>query len=76
VNVGVASGLNFPDGLAGGPHIAAKNGPLLLTDSASLPSPTATYLTNNKSTLSTAYIYGGTAAVSSGVEAAVLAAIT
>lgn len=76
VNVGVASGLTFPDGLAGGPHIAAKNGPLLLVAPDSLPAPTASYLTNNKATLSTAYIYGGTAAVSAGVEAAVLAAIT
>jgi autotransporter-associated beta strand protein len=75
-NVGVASGLNFPDGLAGGPHAGSKNGPLLLTDSGSLPGPTATYLTNNRATISTAYIYGGTSAVSAGVEASILAAIT
>ena len=70
---GMASGLDFPDALAAGPRLARLGEPLLLTDPASLPSTVAAYLTANKATITHVEIYGGTAAVSSAIEAAVAA---
>ena len=49
--VGIAYGLNFPDALAGGAHIGEKHGPLLLTNTESLPGTVAQYLTDNKATI-------------------------
>jgi hypothetical protein len=61
--VGLATGEAFPDALAGGAHIGAKDGPLLLTRSASLPSVIATYLGANKGSITTVFVYGGATAV-------------
>jgi putative cell wall-binding protein len=41
----VATGVNFPDALAGGPAAAYQNAPLLLVTASAVPSPTATELT-------------------------------
>ena len=72
-SVAVASGVNFPDALAGGAHIARKPGPLLLTDPFSLSPATDQYVRANKSTIGVAFIYGGPAAVSDAVAAQVQA---
>ena len=56
--VGVASGQDFPDALAGGAHIGAFSGPLLLTDPSTLSPSTAGYLSANVSTVKAAYLYG------------------
>src|SRR5206468_9645523 len=74
--VGVADGLNFPDALAGGAHIARLGGPLLLTDPSVLSTPTDAYLRANRSTIASAYVYGGTVAVSDAVQAQIQAALT
>ena len=66
--VGVARGDLFPDSLSGGAHIGKKGGPMLLTAPFALSSPTSTYLSANKAGLDTVYIYGGTDAVSAGVQ--------
>ena len=70
--VAIASGANFPDALAGGAHIARRGGPLLLTPPTNPPglsSFTAAYLRDNHLTIAELFIYGGPAAVSSGVQA-------
>jgi len=69
--IGIASGLLFPDALSGGAHIGRLGGPLLLTDPQTLPISTEAYLAENRTTDMSAYIYGGTFAVSDAVEAAV-----
>ena len=62
--IGVASGTNFPDALAGGAHIGMRGGPLLLTKPTSLTAVTQTYLDANKAGITVGYVYGGTSAVS------------
>ena len=43
--IGLASGTNFPDALAGGAHIARFSGPMLLTDPSDALAATQAYLT-------------------------------
>jgi hypothetical protein len=64
----------FADALAGSALAAAKQGPLLLTATDSLNPYTKTELTNlSRSADTTAYILGGTGAISAQVEADVAA---
>jgi putative cell wall-binding protein len=67
--VGIASGVTFADALAGGAFLAHKDGPLLLSDSDVLPTPTNLYLTANKAPVTSSFIFGGTNAISSTVQA-------
>lgn len=61
----VATGSNFPDGLAGGPVAALVPGPLLLVASTSLPSAVASEL--SRLGPDKVYVLGGTSSVSDGV---------
>ncbi|MCV0403144.1 MAG: cell wall-binding repeat-containing protein [Chloroflexi bacterium] len=61
----VATGANFPDGLAGGPVAALVPGPLLLVASTSLPSAVASEL--SRLGPDKVYVLGGTSSVSDGV---------
>lgn len=63
----LASGENYPDALVGGPLAVAKNAPLLLTESASLPSSTKNEIKRVLPPGGTVYVLGGNNAVSSGV---------
>ncbi|HWW53152.1 MAG TPA: cell wall-binding repeat-containing protein, partial [Acidimicrobiales bacterium] len=75
--VGVASGLVFADALSGGAMMGKLGGPMLLVNpSAPLPPSINTFLTNNKSTITQAYIYGGPAALGNDVQTAVQTALT
>ena len=74
--VGIASGQNFPDGLSGGAEIGQADGPLLLSAPSALSGPTQDYLSANRDAIEVAVLYGGTAALSDAVEAAVHTAIT
>jgi hypothetical protein len=65
--VGVATGTGFPDALAGGAQLALMGGPLLLSSVASVPTATVNYLTADHTTLTNAYVYGGTAVLGSTV---------
>lgn len=69
----VATGQNFPDGLAGGPVAALVPGPLLLVASNSLPSVVAAELARLDP--DTVYVLGGPSAVSDGVTHAIRAAL-
>ena len=61
----VANGLSFPDALAGGPSGGAFGGPMLLTQSTSLPPATAAELmVRNPARI---YVLGGTSVVSASV---------
>lgn len=61
----VASGLGFPDALAGGPSAGAALGPLLLTAPATLPTPTRQQLQRLKPVR--VFVLGGTSVISNGV---------
>lgn len=62
----VATGLNFPDALAGGAAAAKAGGPLLLVQPDSIPAEIATELT--RLTPASIVVLGGTAAVSDAVQ--------
>lgn len=74
--VGLATGLQYPDALAGGVAAALLGGPLLLTDPNSLPAPAVTYLKGVAPWTATADVFGGTAVVSQGVVSSVQQDIT
>jgi hypothetical protein len=65
--VGLARGGDFPDALAGGAHIAALGGPLLLTPSDSLHPVVSAYVCDASEQLTEGFAYGGAAALSDGV---------
>ncbi len=70
-SVGVASGEAFADALSGGAFEAHHGGPILLTTAIALPAPTIGYLNDGRSTIVNVTIFGGTSAVSTGVQTAV-----
>jgi parallel beta-helix repeat protein len=74
--VGIATGFNFPDALAGGAAAGvARDGVVLLTEPDSLPGATRNMLAAHKDDYLWVEIYGGEAAVSSTVRDAVDAAM-
>jgi putative cell wall-binding protein len=72
--IAIASDATFADALAGAPHLASLGGGLLLTDGAQLSTPVADELRARSDGLREIAIYGGTAAVSAGVEDAIVTA--
>lgn len=69
----VATGANFPDGLAGGPVAALVPGPLLLVSPTALPGSVASEL--DRLDPSKVYVLGGTGSVSDGVVRSIDAAL-
>ena len=65
--VGLASSATFPDALSGGPHIAARGGPVLLTGPDALPVEVSGYLCDVAATAEDVIVYGGTGVVSAAV---------
>ena len=65
----VATGAAFPDALAAGPAATKAGGPVLLTQSGTLPAATRAELV--RLAPSTIYLLGGTSAVSEGVRQAI-----
>jgi putative cell wall-binding protein len=70
---GVASGVNYPDALAGSATMAEGDSPLLLTDPNTLSAPTAAYLAANKASFTDKlfYMFGGQLAISNNVQDAI-----
>ncbi len=66
--LGIATAQQFPDGLGAGCAEGKLGTGLLLTKTTSLPSAISTKITTHKNTIATVRFYGGTAAVSTGVE--------
>lgn len=69
--VGIATGENFPDALAGGVLQGKAGSVMLLTRRASLHDATRVALTENATDISTVTFFGGVGAVSDDVRAAV-----
>ena len=74
-DVGVASGTVFPDALTGGSFQAHAGGPIVLSDPATLPTSTGSYLTTSDTTIVTTNLFGGTAALSVSVATAIATAL-
>lgn len=70
--VGIATGEQFPDGLAGGAACGARGQALVLTRSAALPMTDATFIDDRWLRIHRPVVLGGTSAVSSSVADAVL----
>ena len=68
-HVNLATGQQFPDALAGGPHGGQESAPILLTATATDPgAATLTFLSARSSTLRSGHVFGGTAAVSQSAQ--------
>lgn len=65
--VGLATGTRFPDALSGGSHIARYGGPMLLSGPDRLHNAAEAYLAGRGAMIDAGVVYGGTAALSSGV---------
>ncbi|WP_344659694.1 cell wall-binding repeat-containing protein [Catenulispora subtropica] len=61
--VGLATGHNWPDALAGGALLEADSGPLLLADKATTPGPEARYLRTEAAAINEVVVNGGTGVV-------------
>ncbi len=70
---GIASGTNWPDALSGGSRVGSFDGPLLLSDPATLPSSVGAFLATHRESLESVEIYGGDEAVASQVNLEALA---
>lgn len=75
VVVGIASGFDFPDALAGGVFVARGGGPVVLSGGDQLVGPTQTWLSDHAATLQRVYLFGGPAALSPAVEDATRVAV-
>ncbi len=62
--VGIATGWDFPDALAGGAFMGVEGGPVLLTDPRTLQSADGLYIAEHHASLQQAFLFGGTAALS------------
>ncbi|MBA4370068.1 MAG: hypothetical protein C0418_00625 [Coriobacteriaceae bacterium] len=69
----IATGRNWPDALGGSALAGVVDGPLLLTDTGSLPAPVLAEI--RRLGAKKAYILGGRSAVGSGVESSLKAAL-
>ena len=68
---GAASGVAFPDALAGGAQVGAAGGPMLLVPRCgSLPAPVTSYLGSVKSSVTAGVLFGGSRAVGDDVLSA------
>ena len=72
-HVGVAGAL--PDALTGGVTLGTMGGPIVITQSTSLPSATRGFLQTNSGAMNEVLVLGGPASVSSGVYDAIGAAL-
>ena len=74
--VGIATGYNYPDALAGAAAMGVMGGPVLLSDPFVLPAGTTYYLAVHKGTIVTAYLFGGVASLSASIPFDVSAALS
>lgn len=65
--VGVATGWNFPDALAGGAYMGMVGGPMLMTGPRSLQSADGLYIAEHHAGIGQAYLFGGPATLAPAV---------
>ncbi len=71
--VGIATGQNFPDALAGGAFQGIIGQPLILTPGSSVPAVTSSYLDASSASEDFVIVYGGTSVVTDPVVNSVVA---
>ncbi len=69
VSVSFASGLNFPDALAGGWHSSLYHSPLVLIKGSEIPQPTRDFVTSHAGSLLGGFMYGGASVIPDSVRA-------
>jgi putative cell wall-binding protein len=74
--VGIATGLNYPDALAGGAMLAKEGAPLLLASATVLPTSTSTYLKSQKTSVTAVQLFGGTSVLSDATATAAVGAVS
>jgi putative cell wall-binding protein len=74
--VGVATGWNFPDALAGGAFMGLQGGPVLMTGPVTLQSADGLYIGEQSATLQQAYLFGAPISLSPLIAKQVSAALT
>ena len=73
--VGIATGANFPDALAGGAFMGMVGGPMLLTGPLALQSADGLFIGQNHAILTQAFLFGGTLTLSALIAAQASAAL-
>jgi len=73
--VGVATGWNFPDALAGGAFMGLEGGPVLMTGPETLQSADGLYIGEHHASLQQAFLFGGPASLSPIIEKQVSVAL-
>jgi putative cell wall-binding protein len=73
--VGVATGWNVPDALAGGAFMGLEGGPVLMTGPVTLQSADGLYIGEHSATLHQAYLFGGPASLSPTIDKQVSVAL-
>jgi putative cell wall-binding protein len=73
--VGIATGANFPDALAGGSFMGLEGGPVLLTGPVLLQSADGLYIGQDHATLTQAFLFGGTLTLSAAIATQASAAL-
>ncbi|MFH0830443.1 MAG: S8 family serine peptidase [Parcubacteria group bacterium] len=68
ISVSIASGLNFPDAMAGNWHSAARQSPILLVRGGETPQATIDYIILHDQSLLGGFMYGGTAVIPEDVK--------
>ncbi len=71
-HIGLSSGANFPDAVAGGAAMGAKSGFLLLTDPKALSPEAETLISGNTATIVQVEFFGGVNALAADVSDAVM----
>ncbi len=69
--ISIVRGYDFADALAGGPHAAKNQAPVLLVHPYSLPTGVVNYVTSNAASIDGGWVYGGVKSVSDATKAAV-----
>lgn len=70
--LGIATGLSFPDALAGGAACSVYGSPLLLTDPTSLPSSLNYFINEHDASVGRVDVFGGTSVVSDAAKNAIM----
>lgn len=71
IDIGLASGANYPDALAGGAVMGYKHGLLMLTNPTALSPATGSLISANKVTIESVEYFGGTGALSPAIPTSV-----
>ena len=74
--VGIATGLNYPDALAGGAMLAREGAPLLLATASALPTSSSAYLNSQKTSVTGVQLFGGSSVLSDATATAAAAALS